>query len=156
MESMSTINSVISNAHNKTPLETPVPTTEIVPQETQSNTLYNKYLQPDQVEISEASRKKLSESEEKDPQKLADTSDKVVNKEEVNATSKTNESDIDKQIRELSMEILDISIQIQMLEGKENKESVEERQALEVELAMKKGLLEATIGRKLQMATLTS
>jgi hypothetical protein len=156
MESMSTINSVISNVHNKAPRETPVPTTEIVPQETQSNTLYNKYLQPDQVEISEASRKKLSESEEKDPQELADTSDKVMTKEEVDATSKTNESDIDKQIRELSMEILDISIQIQMLEGKENKESVEERQALEVELAMKKGLLEATIGRKLQMATLAS
>jgi hypothetical protein len=156
MESMSTINSVISNVHNKAPRETPVPTTEIVPQETQSNTLYNKYLQPDQVEISEASRKKSSESEEKDPQELADTSDKVMTKEEVDATSKTNESDIDKQIRELSMEILDISIQIQMLEGKENKESVEERQALEVELAMKKGLLEATIGRKLQMATLAS
>jgi hypothetical protein len=30
-----------------------------------------------------------------------------------------------------------------------------EKQALEVELAMKKGVLEATIGRKLQIATLS-
>lgn len=153
MESFSTVNSVISHVHNKISPEKTVPAIEVLPQEKQSNTLHNKYLQPDQVEISEASRKKLSESEGKDPQELADTTEKVMTKGEVNVTSKANESDIDKEIRELSMQILEISVQIQMLEGKENKESVEEKQALEVELAIKKGRLEATIGRKLQMAT---
>ena len=154
MESMSIINSTASQAHNNASLKEAVPAKVVVPQEKQSNTPQNNYLQPDQVEISEASRKKLSE-EEKGPQELADTANSVLAKEEVNGTSKANESDIDQEISKLSMEILDISIQIQMLEGKENKESVKERQALEVELAMKKGLLEATISRKLQMAALS-
>lgn len=77
-------------------------------------------------------------------------------KEEAEVISKTNESDIDKGIRELSLEILEITIKIEMLRAKEDKESVKERQALEVDLAIKKGTLEATINRKLQMATLTS
>jgi hypothetical protein len=154
MESMSIIHSTASPAHNNVSPKEAVPAKAVVHQEKQSNMPHNNYLQPDQVEISEASRKKLSE-EEKGPQELAGTANSVMTKEEVNGTSKANQSDIDQEISKLSIDILDISIQIQMLEGKENKESVEERQALEVELAMKKGLLEATISRKLQMAALS-
>ncbi len=62
------------------------------------------------------------------------------------------ESDLDKRIRELSMEILDLSVKIQMLQDKVDKESVKERQKLEVDLAMKKGELEAAMDRKLQLA----
>ncbi len=40
-----------------------------------------------------------------------------------------------------------------MLQDKEDKESVKERQSLEVDLAMKKGELEATLDRKLQQAS---
>ena len=152
MESISTINNVIPSIDKKYSLEKASMPIDVEPQENPTNTLLSsKYLQPDQVNISETSRKKLSESEEEDQKTSTDISDKVMTKEEVIATSKAN--DIDKEIRELSMEILDITIQIEMLKGKENKESIKERQALEVELAIKKGVLDATIGRKLQMAT---
>jgi hypothetical protein len=66
------------------------------------------------------------------------------------AAEKSNESDLDKQIRELSMEILELSVKVQMLQDKEDKESVKERQSLEVDLAIKKGQLEAAMDRKLQ------
>jgi hypothetical protein len=42
-----------------------------------------------------------------------------------------------------------------MLQDKEDKKSVKERQSLEVELAMKKGQLEAAMDRKLQQAAIT-
>ncbi len=42
-----------------------------------------------------------------------------------------------------------------MLQDKEDKESVKERQKLEVDLASKKGELEAAMDRKLQLATLS-
>ncbi|MDX2367297.1 MAG: hypothetical protein QNK36_02640 [Colwellia sp.] len=156
MESISTINTVTPPIDKKYSREEILPTIDIQPSKKQSNTLLtSKFLQPDQVEISEASRKKSSEAQEKSLQKLADTTDKVMTKEETAATSKATEGDIDKEIRELSMEILEITVQIEMLNGKEDKESIKERQALEVELAMKKGALEATISRKLQMATLS-
>jgi len=50
------------------------------------------------------------------------------------------------------MQILELSVKIQMLQDKEDKESVQERQKLEVDLAMKKGELEAAMDRKLQLA----
>lgn len=155
MESISTLNSVIPHSHKNNFSEKTVPTIEAVDQEKQSNLIHNKYLQPDQVEISEASRKKLSASENKNPQESADIEDKVMSKKELVANNEANESNIDKEIRKLSMEILELSIQIQMLEGKENKESLKEKQELEVELAMKKGVLDAAIGRKLQIASLS-
>ena len=72
--------------------------------------------------------------------------------EEAAAAEKAKESDIDKQIRELSMEILELSVKVQMLQDKEDKESVKERQSLEVDLAVKKGKLEALLDTKLQQA----
>lgn len=157
MESISTLTSVISHKNTSSSQEKIIPVNEISIGEKQSNTSSNnKYLQPDKVEISEASLKKLSESEEEDQKKSLNITDELKTKEDAEAISKTNESDIDEEIRELSLEILELTIKIEMLKAKEDKESVEERQALEVELAIKKGTLEATINRKLQMATLAS
>ena len=50
------------------------------------------------------------------------------------------------------MEILELSVKVQMLQDKEDKASVKERQSLEVDLAMKKGKLEALLEQKLQQA----
>lgn len=153
MENISTVSSFIPPAQNKDVQEKTLPTNEAINTEMSSNkSLKDKYLQPDQVEISEASRKKLSD-EEKDQEQSLNISNKLRTKDEVEATKGANESDIDKQIRELSMEILELTIKIEMLKAKEDQESVKETQALEVELAMKKGTLEATVARKLQMAT---
>jgi len=74
--------------------------------------------------------------------------------EEAAAADEANENDLDKRIRELSMEILELSVQIQMLQDKEDKESVKERQKLEVDLTIKKGELEAAMDRKLQLASM--
>jgi len=127
-----------------------------MPEEKQQNTLVeSKYLQPDQVDISESGQKKLSESETEDQKSLAENANQVMTKEEVDATNKANESDIDKEISKLSMEILELTVQIEMLKAKEDAESVKEKQSLETELAIKKGTLEAAIERKLQMAALT-
>jgi len=157
MESISTLTSVIPHTSAGSSQEKVVSVNDVLPEEKQSNmSSNNKYLQPDKVEISEASLKKLSESEEEDQKTSLNTLDKVKTSEEAEAISQTNESDIDEEIQKLSLEILELTIKIEMLKAKEDKESVKERQALEVELAVKKGTLEATISRKLQMATLAS
>jgi hypothetical protein len=118
--------------------------------------LKQKFLPSDQVEISEASRKKLSESEEKDQEQVKDTDQQVMKKEAVAEGNQTSESDIDKEISKLSIEILELTVQIEMLKTKEDGESTKERQSLETDLAVKKGVLEATIDKKLQMATQSS
>lgn len=153
MENISTISSFTPPAQKKDVQDKILDTNEVVNIDDSSNkSLKDKYLQPDQVEISEASRKKLSD-EEKDQEPSSNISNKLTTKDDAEVTKGTNDSDIDKQIRELSMEILELTIKIEMLKAKEDKESVKEAQGLEVELAMKKGILEATVARKLQMAT---
>jgi len=152
MENISTISSFTPPAQKKDVQEIIIDTNEVVNIEDSSNkSLKDKYLQPDQVEISEASRKKLSD-EEKDQEQPSNISNKLTTKDEAEVTKGANDSDIDKDIRELSMEILELTIKIEMLKAKEDKESVKEAQTLEVELAMKKGILDATVARKLQMA----
>jgi len=117
----------------------------------------NKHLQPDQLALSNEAKAKSVEasSEEKDQDKKtidASSLSGVMTAEEAAAADKANESELDKKIRELSMQILELSVKIQMLQDKEDKESVQERQKLEVDLAMKKGELEAAMDRKLQLA----
>jgi len=153
MENILTISSFTPPAQKKDVQDKILNTNEVVNIESSSNkSLKDKYLQPDQVEISEASRQKLSE-EEKDQEHSFDISNNRITKYEAEVTKGANDSDIDKEIRELSMEILELTIKIEMLKAKEDKESIKEVQTLEVELAMKKGVLEATVARKLQMAT---
>jgi len=53
------------------------------------------------------------------------------------------------------MEILEMTIQIELLKAKEDSESIKERRSLEVELEIKKGVLEAAITRKLDIAKLS-
>ncbi|HBY88519.1 MAG TPA: hypothetical protein DEO86_21925, partial [Colwellia sp.] len=119
----------------------------------------SKQLQPDQLALSEEARTKSAEAE-------ANTEEKDVGKTSIDASSlrgamspaeaaaaeKAKESDLDTQIRELSMEILELSVKVQMLQDKEDKASIKERQSLEVDLAMKKGKLEALLEQKLQQA----
>jgi len=153
MENILTISSFTPPAQKKDVQDKILNTNEVVNIESSSNkSLKDKYLQPDQVEISEASRQKLSD-EEKDQEHSFDISNNRITKDEAEVTKGANDSDIDKEIRELSMEILELTIKIEMLKAKEDKESIKEVQTLEVELAMKKGVLEATVARKLQMAT---
>ena len=61
---------------------------------------------------------------------------------------------MDEEIRELSMKILELTLKIEMLKAKEDKESVKERKSLETELAISKGRLEAKLKQKLDTAKL--
>ena len=129
-------------------IDTSSPTTATVPEK-------SKYLQPDKLALSEEAKAKSAEAEDKDKDKSsidASSLSNAMTPEEAAAAEKSNESDIDKKIRELSMEILEISVQIQMLQDKEDKESVKERRSLEVDLSIKKGMLEAAMDQKLQQA----
>jgi len=115
----------------------------------------SKQLQPDQLALSEESKAKSTEAEKKDEDKKnidANSLRNTMTAEEAAAAEKAQESDLDKEIRELSMEILELSVKIQMLQDKEDTESVKERRSLEVDLAIKKGQLEAAMDRKLQLA----
>jgi len=138
-----------------------VPTSQkFTPQETSesvSSIEKSKQLQPDQLALSEEAKAKSTEAEaeENDEDKKnidASSLGNVMTAEEAAAAEKAQESELDKEIRELSMEILELSVQIQMLQDKEDKESVKERRSLEVDLAIKKGQLEAAMDRKLQQA----
>ena len=130
------------------------------PQQSEATTSdKSKQLQPDQLALSEEARAKSAEAEvnteEKDVRKTsidASSLRGVMSPAEAAAAEKAKESDLDKQIRELSMEILELSVKVQMLQDKEDKESVKERQSLEVDLAVKKGKLEALLDTKLQQA----
>jgi len=139
-----------------------VPTSQVLtPQETSesvSNIEKSKQLQPDQLALSEEAKAKSTEAEKDDEDKKnidASSLGNVMTAEEAAAAEKAQESELDKEIRELSMEILELSVQIQMLQDKEDKESVKERRSLEVDLAIKKGQLEAAMDRKLQQAAVS-
>ena len=125
------------------------------PSESASNIEKSKQLQPDQLALSEEAKAKSTETEKKDDGKKSidgSSLNNVMTAEEAAAAEKAQESDLDKEIRELSIEILELSVKIQLLQDKEDKESVKERQSLEVDLAIKKGQLEAAMDRKLQQA----
>jgi hypothetical protein len=156
MNNILTMSSIASSAHKQpTPAISSSTVAEKSVEKTSNTTVEKQYLQPDKVEISAASQKKLSESEseEKNSAETTESDKDVKAKSDVDTASKTNKSDIDKEIRELSMEIMELSIKIENLKAKEDAESVKERRALETDLAVKKGLLEAKIDIKLQMAT---
>ncbi|KGJ91735.1 hypothetical protein [Colwellia psychrerythraea] len=154
MESISSQNTPLSQS---TAATTPTSAMASTPAETAEIILVkSKQLQPDKVEISTEAKNISAEERDTEDKKSIDASSLsgIMSLEEAAAAEKANESDLDKRIRELSMEILEISVKIQLLQDKEDKESVKERQKLEVDLAMKKGELEATMDRKLQEAAL--
>ena len=157
MASISTQTTHLSQNTATTVTSSPIATTS---QETIATTQEkNKQLQADEVVLSAEAKAKSAEAEEKaDKDKTTidgSSLSGVMSPEEVAAAEKAGENDLDKQIRELSMEILELSVKIQMLQDKEDKESVKERQKLEVDLAMKKGQLEAAMDRKLQSAAVS-
>lgn len=115
-----------------------------------NNALNSKQLQPDTLDISEESQEKaLAEESTTKPKEL-------MSETEVEQSTEGEESQLDKEIRALSVEIMEISIQIELLKTKEDTESKEELNALEVELEIKKGVLKAKIEQKLDLAALSS
>jgi len=152
---MESINSHLSINLSSLPTNSPQVVTALETTISDSDIEKSKQLQPDQLALSEEAKEKSTEAEKKDQDKKsidASSLGNVMTAEEAAAAEKAQESDLDKEIRELSMEILELSVKIQMLQDKEDKESVKERRSLEVDLAIKKGQLEATMDRKLQQA----
>ena len=133
-------------------VSTPEKTTATIPET-------NKQLQTDKIVLSAEAKAKSAEAEENEGEdkKSIDASslNGVKSTAEVEAENKASESDLDKEIRELSMKMLELSVKIQLLQDKEDKESVKERRALEVDLAITKGQLEAAMDRKLKLAAIS-
>ncbi len=125
-------------------------------QEGPSSSTQSKQLQPDRVVISAEATEKSADEEKQEKTNIdASSLSKNMTAEEAASSENSEQSELDKRIQELSMEILELTVKIQMLQDKEDKESVKERQKLEVDLAIKKGELEAAMDRKLQLATLS-
>ncbi len=125
-------------------------------QEEPSSSTQSKRLQPDQVVISAEATEKSAEHQKQEKTAIdASSLSKNMTAEEAASSENSEQSELDKRMQELSIEILELSVKIQMLQDKEDKESVKERQKLEVDLASKKGELEAAMDRKLQLATLS-
>ena len=155
---MASITTQVPNLAQNTATTTTVSPIVTTPEKTaETIQTKSKQLQPDKVALSEEAKAKSAEAEETEHKNNIDASslNGVKSTAEVAAENKSSESELDKEIRELSIEILELSVKIQMLQDKEDKESVKERQKLEVDLAMKKGQLEAAIDRKLQLAAVS-
>jgi len=115
-------------------------------------------LQPDKVVISK-------ESQEKNASEIKGTEENINNQnkenpkltpeQEAKLSEEKEESDLDKIIQELSVKVMELSLQIELLKSKEDIESVKERKALEIELALTKGRLEAKLKEKLDTAKLS-
>jgi len=103
-------------------------------------------LQPDNVVISKESQEKIDS--ENEVNKEDKTERKLTPEAEAKLAEEKEESDLDKIIQELSVKIMELSLQIEQLKNKEDTESVKERKALEVELALTKGRLEAKLKEK--------
>ncbi|SFC11982.1 hypothetical protein [Pseudoalteromonas denitrificans] len=115
-------------------------------------------MQSDNVVISKESQEKNA-SETKGTEENINNQNKEAPKltpeQEVKLAEEKEESVLDKIIQELSMKIMALSLQIEQLKSKEDTESVKERKALEVELALTKGRLEAKLKEKLDTAKLS-
>lgn len=115
-------------------------------------------LQPDNVVISKESQEKNA-SETRDVEETVPTQNKetpkLTSEQEAKLAEEKEESDLDKIIQELSVKIMELSLQIEQLKNKDDTESVKERKALEVELAITKGRLEAKLKEKLDTAKLS-
>jgi hypothetical protein len=131
-------------------------TSEITAESSTSATDKSKTLQSDQLTLSDEAKAK---SEEADKQETEDKkyidARSLSNVEAEETTEKSSETDLDEKIRELSMKILELTVEIQMLQEKVDKESVEERRRLEVDLAITKGQLDEAIKLKLKQGVAT-
>jgi len=129
-------------------------------QTTATVSIKNKHLQPDIVVLSAEAKALSAEAEGKT--EVEGEADKKIDASSIkdvmspeSAAENTGESDLDKEIRELGMKVLELSVNIQLLQDDEDNESVKERRALEVDLAITKGLLEEAIKRKLKQGSST-
>jgi len=108
-------------------------------------------LLPDKVVISKESQEK-NVLETKVEEESVPSQNKETRKLTPEQEAKLAEKDLDEIIQELSVKIMELSLQIEQLKNKEDTESVKERKALEVELAITKGRLEAKLQEKLDTA----
>lgn len=115
-------------------------------------------LQPDNVVISKESQEKnASETKaiEDSESNQSKETPKLTPDQQAKLEKDQEENDLDKIIQELSVKIMELSLQIEQLKSKEDTESVKERKALEIELALTKGRLEAKLKEKLDTAKLS-
>jgi len=129
-----------------------------------STTANTKYLQSENVNISKESQEKLL-NERKEQEQAAEKvqSDdgeekkesipaELEKEEQVNAKEDSGKSELDEAIAELEMKILKLSVEIELLKVKGDKDSMKEAEKLEVDLAMLKGSLDAKLKLKLDMS----
>lgn len=115
-------------------------------------------LQPDNVVISkESQEKKASETKaiEDSESNQSKETPKLTPDQQAKLERDQEENDLDKIIQELSVKVMELSLQIEQLKSKEDTESVKERKALEIELALTKGRLEAKLKERLDTAKLS-
>jgi len=129
-----------------------------------SSAANTKYLQSENVNISKESQEKLLN--ERKEQELAaekvhsdDGEEKkepipaeLEKEEQVNAKEDSGKSELDEAIAELEMKILKLSVEIELLKVKGDKESLKAAEKLEVDLSMLKGSLDAKLKLKLDMS----
>ena len=118
-------------------------------QDTATNALQTKYLQPDKVVISLASQQKMSAEEKESEEKSISlvTEDELIENQQ---QTKNGKGDLEKEIRELSLEIMQLTLQVELLKSRADEESLKQSKSLEVELALKKGMLNAKLEQQLE------
>jgi len=113
-------------------------------------------LQADTLVLSEESKMKSAKATKQDgekPLEIKNTDEKVLSEsEKADKANKEQEQSLEDEIRQLSMEILEISIKLEQLKAKGDEKSLKESQSLEVELAIKKGVLDAKLTQQLDLA----
>jgi len=135
------------------------------PKNKNMNAVETKVLQTDQVIISKESQDKLlkenetnslektsefTEATEKENKETVIT--EIKRDEQVDASGEEAMSELDEVIAELEMKILELTVKVELLKVKGDEESLKEAEKLEIDLAMLKGLLEAKLKLKLDMA----
>jgi hypothetical protein len=122
-----------------------------------TNALEVKQLQTDTLVLfAEAQQKAAEETKGKNIMAFSSTDDKVLSDSEQAANdTKEQETALKEAISKLTMEIMDISMQLAQLKGKDDEKSAKENQSLENELAIKKGMLEAKISQQMDLTKLS-
>lgn len=111
-----------------------------------TNAYEAKQLQKDTVNLSEEGQKKSAEESNHKDFRTTKTSTEPVNDTEEQAKA------LREAIAKLIMEIMEISRKITQLRTKDDEKSIKERQSLENELALKKGMLDAKVTEQLELA----
>jgi len=110
-----------------------------------------KQLQPDVLVLSEEAQHKAAETKAAEQIKGEDFM-ALGSADEPEADVNEQEKALEEAISKLSIEIMEISIELALLKTKDDEQSLKESQALENELAFKKAMLEAKVSQQLELA----